>query len=334
MDEVADWVNIKEGQYAIPDEGAKASLVVHDLLYTGKDEGTTANSYEIEYLGGAVAGSEVLTLIINKISVQIEDGVSTALQIKTAVEAHAVSSLVDLTYIIPVGSDQATAEAQVQAIFTAAFLTGGVVDIPFDEGVEKRLQIMERVLNSACSKIETMVDSPILAREFIEVLDADGSDTIVTSHYPIRSVSEVRYDPNRVFGNDTIFASTDILLRGIADINFPKGDVQFSVRGSDVVILQESSNYVMKGIGSIQIKYIAGIGDIEEIHYDLKMAATLLFEYYYKQRENGLLGLLSKTVGGDSAYKFSNGVPEEVNELVTGHIDYSFGTNNRMQSNP
>jgi len=338
MDEVADWVNIKPEQYAVPPEGAKASLIVQDILYSGKSEGITANSYEIEYLGGATAGSEVVSLAGNKIIVQIQAGVSTALQIKTAVEAHAVATLVDLTYIIPTASDQATVEALPQALFSAAFLSGGVVDVPFEDGVEKRLQIMERVLNSACAKVESMIDGPILVREFTEILDADGSDTIIPSHYPIREVVEVRYDPNRIFGVDTIIFASDVVLRGVADINYPN-DIQFSIRGSDIVVVRGTNvglmvvQYSMRGIGALKVTYKAGLGDFDEVPFDIKQAAILLFEYYYKQRENGLLGLMSKTTRGETAMKFSNGVPKEVEELVNPHIDYSFGTHNRMQGN-
>lgn len=64
-----------------------ASLIEQDLTYTAIEEGVNGNDITIEYTAGALAGAEVVTVVGNAISVQIEDGVSTATQIKTAVDA-------------------------------------------------------------------------------------------------------------------------------------------------------------------------------------------------------------------------------------------------------
>lgn len=332
LDEVTDWVNIKPEQYEIPPEGAVASLQVHDILYFAKEEGTTGNTYQIEYVGGAVAGSEAVSLSGQKIIVQIEDGISTADQIKDAVESHAVSSLVSL-------DTTAGQELVGQGIFPFENLSGGVVDVPFEDGVEKRRQLIERVLNSCCSKIESLIDSPVLVREFTEVLDANGSDTVIPSHYPIRQIVDIRYDTSRIFGDDTIIPDSAVLLRGVADKNYPSGDVQFQIIGSDIVIsdvngeITNVSGVGTEGIGAIKVTYRAGLGELDEIPYDIKLGAILLFEYLYKQRENGLLGKMSKTIKGDSAYKFTNGIPTEIHEMIESHIDYSFGTSGSMQRN-
>jgi hypothetical protein len=67
--------------------GVQATLTEQDLTFTFNTFGAGENSYTLEYTPGATAGSEVVSLAGTDITVQIEDGVSTATQIKTAMEA-------------------------------------------------------------------------------------------------------------------------------------------------------------------------------------------------------------------------------------------------------
>lgn len=66
--------------------GLQSSVVFQDLTYTFTQPGDN-NSYSIEYTPGATAGAEVVSILGNAITVQIESGVSTANQVKAAVEA-------------------------------------------------------------------------------------------------------------------------------------------------------------------------------------------------------------------------------------------------------
>jgi len=69
-----------------PYPGVQAQVVVQDLTFTYNQAGTEGNIYAIEYLPGGTAGSEVFSISGNILQMQIEDGVSTATQIKTAFE--------------------------------------------------------------------------------------------------------------------------------------------------------------------------------------------------------------------------------------------------------
>jgi hypothetical protein len=101
-----------------------ASLKIQDITYTAKTAGTAGNSITIDYNTGASAGSEVVSVISNAISIQIADGVSTAAQIKTAVEAFpAAHALVAL--VVDSGDD-----SDAQAAFgSAVSLTGGAAQV-------------------------------------------------------------------------------------------------------------------------------------------------------------------------------------------------------------
>lgn len=70
----------------VPYAGVQSTLTEQDLTFTFNQPGDN-NSYSLEYTPGATAGSEVVSILGNAITVQIDNGVSTALQIKAALEA-------------------------------------------------------------------------------------------------------------------------------------------------------------------------------------------------------------------------------------------------------
>lgn len=69
-----------------PYAGVQSQLVEQDLTFTFNAVGDNDN-YTLEYTAGATAGSEVVSILGTDITVQIQDGVSTATQIKAAMDA-------------------------------------------------------------------------------------------------------------------------------------------------------------------------------------------------------------------------------------------------------
>ena len=66
-----------------------AQAVIQDLTYTAVATGSGGNSITIAYTTGGTAGSEVVSVVGNAISVQIASGVSTAAQIAAAIAGNA-----------------------------------------------------------------------------------------------------------------------------------------------------------------------------------------------------------------------------------------------------
>lgn len=98
---------------------AAASKIIQDLTYAADDQGEEGNSISVTYEDTGTAGSEVVTVQGSKIIVSMEDGVSTATQIKAAVDAHAeAAALVGVT-ISGTGSDAQTEQSE-------TLLTGGL----------------------------------------------------------------------------------------------------------------------------------------------------------------------------------------------------------------
>jgi hypothetical protein len=69
-----------------------AELTVQDIDYKAVTAGTGGNSITIAYTTGGTAGSELVTVVSNAITVQIASGVSTAQQIVTAVNASGAAA--------------------------------------------------------------------------------------------------------------------------------------------------------------------------------------------------------------------------------------------------
>lgn len=96
-----------------------ASKVIQDLTYTAVPLGTPGNAISVAYTGGGTAGSEVVTVVGNAISVQIQNSVSTADQVFTAINTS-IPALALVSVVISGTSSNA------QTTVAATSLTGGV----------------------------------------------------------------------------------------------------------------------------------------------------------------------------------------------------------------
>lgn len=105
-----------QGQISIVQE-VKATRVTQGLTLTAVAFGTSGNSISIAFTPGATAGAEVVTVTGNAISVQIETGVSTVTQVRTAMQAAAACTAL-------VTTTGTSASAVVTA--SALLLTGGI----------------------------------------------------------------------------------------------------------------------------------------------------------------------------------------------------------------
>lgn len=99
---------------------ATATLTKANLTFNAKEAGPLGNEISIEFLNTGTAGSEVVTVTDEKISVSMEGGVSTANQLKTAIEASdEAMALIDE---VVVASGQGSTA---QAAFAEDFLEDG-----------------------------------------------------------------------------------------------------------------------------------------------------------------------------------------------------------------
>jgi hypothetical protein len=126
----------------------------------------------------ASAGNEIVTVTTNLINVRLQNGVSTATQVKTAVDAYpAAAALVDTTIV---GSPTAT----ISAPMAATNLVGGQ-DTAGDPGNEivtvNDNQIQVRHTGSTATQIKTAIEASVLANALVTVTVSGTGSTVQTT---------------------------------------------------------------------------------------------------------------------------------------------------------
>lgn len=105
------------GAFSQSDLGAFAELISNGITYTAQTMGSAGNSITIALVAGGTAGAEVVTVSGSAISVQIQSGVSTRTQVKTAIDGSAAAAAL-ISVAVSSGGTAATLSA-------AAPLVGG-----------------------------------------------------------------------------------------------------------------------------------------------------------------------------------------------------------------
>jgi hypothetical protein len=139
----------------------KAFLVVQALTYTADAYGESGNLISIAYTGGGTAGSEVVTVVGNAISVQIQSGTSTATQIKTAVDASVAASA-----LISVAISGSGAATQVTA--SALFLATGYGDFTSVRFTSESLSATPETTESKQIRIDRMSSGQVVTGLTVE----------------------------------------------------------------------------------------------------------------------------------------------------------------------
>lgn len=97
----------------LTDVGSPAGAIIGDLIFVAKDRSEAAEEITIELVDSASAGAEAVVVNGKSIVVAIEDGVSTAQQIATAINANAEAvALVTVTVDDGQGSQAQDAAAE------------------------------------------------------------------------------------------------------------------------------------------------------------------------------------------------------------------------------
>jgi len=94
-----------DGTTQIPWPGTAASVVMQDLTYTAGEAMECGNLFTIGYTSGGTAGSEVVSISGYDVTVQIQNGVSTANQVKAAIEANPTTNALFVVTVTGVGTN-------------------------------------------------------------------------------------------------------------------------------------------------------------------------------------------------------------------------------------
>lgn len=194
-------------------------------------------------------------------------------------------------------------------------------------------EIVKRLINTACARVERFIDGPVMSREFVEYSDGNNSTVLMLTHFPVTEITEIIIDYNRAFDVANALEPGQYVLRGLPPLNQAGlTDPEIQVNGSDVV-LRDDANVAVLGrlfsgsvVQSIKCTYTAGRGAAADLPDDLKTATLMLIDYLYIVRENRELGVGSKGVMGQSYTRKQlgeSGMPEEIEAMLEPYKDYA-----------
>lgn len=169
------------GSFTQSDLGAASTLTTQGVTLTANEWGPDGDDISIAFTAGATAGSEVVTVVGTAISVQIEDGVSTVTQVRTAINASGeAAALVTAT-----GTDSATLSAAAadnlengdltdfttlaaMGITSLVQITDGTYQVTLDDKYTALLGVSITVQAGTAADLAAQLDSE----------DVDGAKTI------------------------------------------------------------------------------------------------------------------------------------------------------------
>jgi hypothetical protein len=160
--------------------GVFASRTIQDIAYASITPGVVGNTYNIEYVGGALAGAEVASLSLGTdIQVTIEDGVSTAQQIRTALAG--VPAIVAILAASNTGTG-----LEAQSIQGPTFLLNGsdAIGEAGDEEVSVLGNAITVVLENGVStaqQVKDAIDALPAAASLVDIAISGGAANVQTS---------------------------------------------------------------------------------------------------------------------------------------------------------
>lgn len=139
----------------------QAEKLIQDILYRADDAGAAGNNISITYVGGGTQGSEVVTVTGTDIEVQIEDGVSTADDIRLAIGTHGTAPTLVDAIDQGNGPNPQTIQAQTfleggsDAIGDAGnevvAVNGDIISVTLESGVSTAQQVKDAIDGSPAS---------------------------------------------------------------------------------------------------------------------------------------------------------------------------------------
>lgn len=324
--EAAKWARLNPKRYGA-EGGVKATKTVGDLVLTAKFPGEDGNNISFELKTGGTAGAEAVTISNTSIEVVIEDGVSTAAQIKMKLDLSAAKYLITVATV---------AASNPQAIAAVDFLAGGVWGSEYDPFL---IEIIEQIINTVTDMSEAVLCSNILARDYVDILDGSKTNVLIPGAWPMISVTSIILDTNRNFDTTPVLDPINYFLRGQVDKRqIPS--VSLRIIGQDVVLRDDNLNTTFgkittgSALGSVKVAYKAGWAlDSTDVPSDIRMALLLAFEFFFMQRDNRDLNVHSKGVKGENYSKLEKTLPQQVLDLLEPYRDWSLGGHNVMQRN-
>lgn len=161
---------------------------------------------------------------------------------------------------------------------------------------------LELLINAATQRLETMTDRCLKERSHTEIRSGRRSNVLLLKQWPVTVINALYVDDQSLFGAETQWAAGSYVI----------GDDHNSV------ILK--SDFFPNGFHNVKVEYTAGYNGVDHagVLAELELACLWLVEWFYRHRERGDMGRVSKSKGDESVGILAE-MPTMIKEIILDH---------------
>lgn len=174
---------------------------------------------------------------------------------------------------------------------------------------------LELLINAATQRIETITDRQLKERSHVEYRNGRRSNILTLRQWPITSVQQLYIDDTNEFSQSTLIDPSDYRITD---------------NGDGILLL---STYFNQGYHNLKVVYTAGYnatfhpGKLAE----LELACLWLVEWFYRHRERGDMGRVSKSKGDESVGILA-AMPPMIREILDDYKRLEFDLTDRANA--
>ncbi len=148
-------------------------------------------------------------------------------------------------------------------------------------------EFLEALINASYKRLEKYIGRQAKRKTYTEHYSGQSKNTLLLLHWPLISIASIHVDQTRVFGSDTLMASSDYFFDVDPDTSVGLVEI-FQTTGAGPTFFE-------KGIRNIKVVYDAGYEPLaENMKHICKMHVAWLF------RRAGTEATRSQSLGGKS----------------------------------
>jgi len=174
---------------------------------------------------------------------------------------------------------------------------------------------IELLINAATQRIETITDRQLKERPQVEYRNGRRSNILLCRQWPVTTIQQVYVDQSNQFGEQSLL---DPSAYRVSD------------EGNGVILLNQ---YFEQGYYNIKLVYWAGYNSTYHPGKmaELELACLWLVEWYYRHRERGDMGRVSKSKGDESVGILA-AMPPMIKEILDDYKRLEFDLTDRANA--
>ena len=171
--------------------------------------------------------------------------------------------------------------------------------------------VLGQLVDRATKAIESYCKRTFSSASYTEYHDGKGASALILKHRPVTAVTSVHDDADRVFGADSLIASTDYIVREA------EGIIEWLTSSST---FPSTAAYFYDYQLNVKVIYTAGYSTIPD---DLEQACIMLAALLYHRGKQGADGIKQEAQSGAYSVTYVQGLmTPEIKELLMAYREY------------